>query len=343
MPMRADAMAVDRRTLLVRAAAAAGASALALPASLMAAPAAEFSISLAQWSLHRTYFGSAFGADFRTALRKDPDSVLRGEQDPLNFPVLARRAFGIDAVEYVNTFFFSRATDQQYLSELKRRADGEGVRSLLIMCDALGNTGDEDPQYRRQAVDNHFPWLDAAARLGCHAVRVNAAGQGDRDEVSQRVAESLRSLADYAAPLGLSVLVENHGGLSSDGAWLAATIRRADHPGVGTLPDFGNFRLSPRDDVPAVHYDRYQGMAELMPFARAVSAKSYDFDASGNETTIDYPRMMNIVSAAGYRGYVGVEYEGARLSEIDGIRATRDLLVRIQQRMIAPQPPSSPS
>lgn len=338
-------MPINRRTLISSAALAAGTGSLGLSGNTSATSRVEplYSVSLAQWSLHRTYFGPSWGPDFRQAFSSDPDSVLQGDLDPLDFPVLARETFDIDAVEYVNTFFFSRARDQAYLQELKHRAEGAGVQSLLIMCDALGSTGDDDPAARLQAVENHLPWLEAAALLGCHAIRVNARGPGDRDALSKRVAESLHSLGQYAAPLGLSVLVENHGGLSSDGRWLAETITRADQPNVGTLPDFGNFRVSAPGVEPAVHYDRYLGTAELMPWARSVSAKSYDFDDEGNETSIDYDRMLRIVTKAGFRGHVGVEYEGARLSEFDGIRATRDLLLKIRDRLSAPQPPSNPS
>jgi L-ribulose-5-phosphate 3-epimerase len=304
--------------------------------------APPFEISLAQWSLHRTYFGRAWGPDFRDRFLADPDSVLAGEADPLDFPRLARQAFHIDAVEYVNTFFFSRATDRNYLKELKARADGEGVRSLLIMCDALGDTGASDRSLRLKAVDNHRPWLDAAAFLGCRSIRVNAAGPGEPGELAERVAESLRRLAEHAAPLGLDVLVENHGGASSDAGWLAGLMALTAHPGVGTLPDFGNFRIS-GSGADAVDYDRYRGVAELMPWARAVSAKSYDFDISGEETTIDYARMLEIVLEAGYRGHVGIEYEGSRLDEADGIRATRDLLLRLRERAAAAQSPSSPA
>ncbi|MFV2090899.1 MAG: sugar phosphate isomerase/epimerase family protein, partial [Pseudomonadales bacterium] len=278
-------MKLSRRKLIRYLSLAAGASTLGRLAVAEATP--MFSISLAQWSLHRAFFGKSVAGGFRAmldALMSDPDSVLQGEHHPLDFPVLARQQFGIDAVEYVNTFFYGHADDRTYLAELKRRADGEGVKSLLIMCDALGNTGDADTRQRQQAIDNHLPWLQAASFLGCRAIRVNARGQGSRDEVSSRVADSLHSLGTAAAPLGLYVLVENHGGLSSDGSWLAATIERADHPRVGTLPDFGNFRLNPGSEPE--YYDRYLGVTELMPRARAVSAKSYDFDEQGNETTI---------------------------------------------------------
>ena len=319
-------MSWQRRKFLQTAALAASAAPLA---PLLATAAPKFRISLAQWSLHRTYFGDSFGPGFFDAFRADPGSVLQGDRDPLDFPLLAREEFGISAVEYVNTFYFARARNENYLNALASRANDAGVRSLLIMCDALGNTGDQDQTVRRQAVENHRPWLTAAALLGCHAIRVNAAGQGPAEELSKRVAESLNDLAELAAPYDLGILVENHGGLSSDGTWLAATIARADHPRVGSLPDFGNFRISGSGDE-AVFYDRYQGVAELMPFAHAVSAKSYDFDAQGFETSIDYQRMLRLVLEAGYNGHVGIEYEGTRLSEFDGIRATRNLLRRYQ-------------
>jgi sugar phosphate isomerase/epimerase len=312
-----------------------GASALLATGSrtLAAEQAPAFRISLAQWSLHRTFFGDSFGPDFRRQFLADPDAILRGQHHPLDFPVLARNEFGVDAVEYVNTFFYAHAKDAAYLAELKKRADGEGVRSLLIMCDALGNMGDADSVARARTVENHRPWLDAAAFLGCHAIRVNAAGQGEPAEVSRRVAGSLNQLANHAESAQLSVLVENHGGVSSDGGWLAGTIDLADHPRVGTLPDFGNFRISGRG-ADAVHYDRYQGVRELMPRAGAVSAKSYDFDEAGFETTIDYERMLRIVLESGYRGFVGIEYEGQRLSEFDGIKATKRLLEKLQSMTV---------
>ena len=262
-----------------------------------------FRSSLAEWSLHRELFA--------------------GELDPRDFAPLARKEWGLAAVEHVNTFFKAKAEDAAYLAELKRRADDGGVRSLLIMCDGEGALADPDGAARKRAVANHRKWLEAARALGCHAIRVNAAGEGEREEQAKRAAESLRALAELAAPLELSVLVENHGGLSSDGAWLAGVMRRADHPRVGTLPDFGNFDLGG-----GARYDRYQGVRELMPFAKAVSAKSHAFDAAGEETGTDYRRMLAIVREAGYRGWIGIEYEGAELPEREGIARTLRLLER---------------
>lgn len=293
-----------------------------------------FGISLAQWSLHRSFFGpglaNGYGA-FAAALRSQPDSVLQGELKPLDFPRIARESFSIGAVEYVNTFFYGHASDTKYLQQLRANAQASDVESLLIMCDALGPIGHPDPTERRAVVERHKPWVDAAAYLGCHAVRVNAASEGSQPEQQLLVAEGLTSLADYATAQGISVLVENHGGISSDGAWLAGVMQETNHPSVGSLPDFGNFRI----DADRT-YDRYLGVAELMPFAKAVSAKSYDFDSNGNESTIDYMRMLRIVLDAGYRGYIGIEYEGADLSEQDGILATLALLQSIR-RELAPQ------
>jgi sugar phosphate isomerase/epimerase len=266
-----------------------------------------FEISLAQWSLHRTLFG--------------------GKLEALQFPAYARRG-GLDAVEYVNSFFKDKAGDAAYLGELKRRADDAGVRSLLIMVDGEGALGDADATARSKAVQRHLPWIEAAKRLGCHSIRVNARSQGTPQEQRDCAADGLRQLTELAAPHELNVLVENHGGLSSNGAWLASVIEQVDHPRCGTLPDFGNFRIAEGE-----WYDRYQGVKELMPFAKAVSAKSNDFDANGNEVHTDYLRMMRIVLDAGYRGYVGIEYEGQKLGEDEGIMATKALLERVRSEL----------
>lgn len=258
----------------------------------------ELQISLAQWSLHRAFFG--------------------GELDHLDFPRVARREFGLHAVEYVNTFFKDKAQDDAYLGTMRRRAKDEGVRSLLIMVDGEGALGGVEAA---RAVENHRKWIHAAAALGCHSIRVNAGGQGSKAEVARIAADSLHQLAEMGAPMGISVIVENHGGYSSNGAWLAGVMELANHPGVGTLPDFGNFRISAEEE-----YDRYRGVRELMPYAKAVSAKSHDFDEQGQERHTDYARMLEIVRASGYQGYIGIEYEGSSLSEFEGVHKTGRLL-----------------
>ena len=267
-----------------------------------------FRISLAQWSLHRT--------------------LRAGGLDNLDFPRVTRTDYGIDAVEYVNSFFKDKAEDRAYLADLLGRCQDHGVESLLIMCDGEGAIGDPDPAGRTRAVENHFRWVEAARFLGCHSIRVNAQSRGSREEQLELAADGLRRLTEFAAERDMNVLVENHGGLSSDGAWLAAVMRAVDHPRCGTLPDFGNFRVA--EDQ---WYDRYQGVRELMPFAKAVSAKSHAFDGEGNEREMDYERLMRIVLEAGYRGYVGIEYEGSELSEPEGILATKALLERVRETL----------
>jgi sugar phosphate isomerase/epimerase len=279
---------------------------LALPrVSIAAADKKEplFKISLAEWSLHKTLFG--------------------GKLDNLDFPKAAKQDYGIDAVEYVNQFFKDKAKDQKYLAELNKRAADQGVKNVLIMIDGEGHLGDPDDAKRTKAVENHYRWVEAAKTLGCHSIRVNAHSSGSFDEQLGLAADGLKRLSEFAAKHDINVIVENHGGLSSNGQWLAGVMKKVDLKNCGTLPDFGNFG----------DYDRYKGVRETMPFAKGVSAKSHDFDKEGNETKTDYRKMMKIVLDAGYRGYVGIEYEGRRLSEPDGIRATKKLLEKVRDEL----------
>lgn len=305
---------ISRRRFIEGAAAAFPAAALAKTTVLLSGLQAcstrnpLFQISLAEWSLHRSLFAE--------------------ELDNLDFPQTAREDYGIDAVEYVNQFFKDKASDTAYLTDLKSRADDNGVRNVLIMCDGEGALGDPDDGARTTTIENHFRWVEAAKFLGCHSIRVNAQSQGEPDEQRALVVDGLGRLTDFAAPLDINVIVENHGGLSSNGAWLSSVISAVGQTHCGTLPDFGNFRIQDED-----WYDKYQGMTELMPYAKAVSAKSNVFDDHGNERNIDYERVMRIVLDAGYRGYVGIEYEGTELSEPDGIRATKALLERARSNL----------
>ena len=320
----------DRRNFLSRSAAlAAGAAAAGLTARASAAPGDQklplpdttlvgngtlspehlpYKISLAEWSLHR--------------------ALQKGEIDNRDFPRIAKGEFGIDGVEWVNQFFKDKAKDETYLAELKRRCADVGVESRLIMIDGEGALGDADPAERTKAVENHYKWVEAAKFLGCFAIRVNAASSGSYDEQMERAADGLRRLAEFGARQGIAVIVENHGGLSSNGQWLSAVIRRVNLPNCGTLPDFGNFNLGNGQE-----YDRYKGVAELMPFAKAVSAKSHDFDDAGNEIHTDYRRMLKIVKDAGYRSFVGIEYEGDKLGEAEGVRLTKALLEKVRAEL----------
>lgn len=267
-----------------------------------------FKISLAQWSLHNAFFKKV--------------------KDPADFAKIAKSEYGIEAIEYVNQFYKDKKKNDEYLKDLKKRADGEGVKSVLIMCDGEGALGDADEKKRKQAVENHLRWLEWASVLGCHSIRVNAQSSGSYEEQMKRASDGLRQLSELAAKSNLNVIVENHGGFSSNGEWLAATIKMVDLKNCGTLPDFGNFRISNKEE-----YDRYKGVKQLMPYAKGVSAKSHDFDEHGNETHTDYVKMMKIVLDAGYKGYVGIEYEGGKISEAEGIKATKKLLEKVREEL----------
>ena len=268
-----------------------------------------FSLSLAQWSLHRSLFS--------------------GKIDNLDFVKISKEKFGISAVEYVNIFFFKKAKNKSYLREMKNRSDDFGVKNLLIMCDDEGKIGDPNLKKRKKAIENHFKWVEAANFLGCKTIRVNASSDGSWDEQKKLVVDGLSRLVEFAKDYSINVVVENHGGLSSNGEWLSQVISDVENDFCGTLPDFGNFKIETNKNNEEIIYDRYKGLKELIPFAKAVSAKSYDFDHNGNETTIDYYKMIEIIKSSQYRGYIGIEYEGDKLSEYDGILATKNLLERL--------------
>jgi L-ribulose-5-phosphate 3-epimerase len=301
---------IDRRDFIKQSAQTAGVIGIAAMAGepLVAASRQLFKISLAQWSLHKALFAK--------------------ELDNLDFARTAKLDFGISAVEYVNQFFKDKAKDQTYLREMLKRTRELGVENRLIMCDGEGALGDPDAAKRQQAVENHYKWVEAAKFLGCKMIRVNAQSNGSFEEQQKLAADGLRKLTEFGAKHKIAVVVENHGGLSSNGEWLAGVMKTVNHPMCGTLPDFGNFRVS-RDE----EYDRYKGVTEMMPYAKAVSAKSHDFDERGEEIHTDYHKMMKIVLDARYNGFVGIEYEGDKMSERDGIRATKKLLERIHQEL----------
>ncbi len=275
-----------------------------------------FKISLAQWSLHRTI--------------RD-----KKELDNLDFAAITRNKYGLDAVEYVNQFFADKAKDAAYLAEMNKRAADNGVKQLLIMIDGEGGLAETDSKKRTEAVENHYKWVEAAQVLGCHSIRVNAfSSNPSAEEAAKAAVDGLSMLGEYGKQAGINVIVENHGGFSSDGKWLSGVMKTINMSNVGTLPDFGNFCVR-RDSGTEwggeciEEYDRYQGVAELMPFAKGVSAKSHDFDENGNEIHTDYMKMLKIVKDSGYTGYIDIEYEGDRLSEDDGIKMTKALLEKV--------------
>ena len=268
-----------------------------------------FEISLAQWSLHKALQSKSL--------------------NNLDFPAKAKNDFGISVVEYVNQFFKDKANDTKYLGELLKRCEDNGVRNHLIMCDNEGQLGNLSDAERTKAVENHYKWVDAAKYLGCVTIRVNAAGTGTRDEVAKAAVDGLGRLGEYAEKTGINVIVENHGGYSSDGSWLSAVMKQVNKKNVGTLPDFGNFCIRKEANACVESYDRYTGTRELMPFAKGVSAKTYDFDEDGNCVETDYKKIIRIVKDAGFKGYIGIEYEGSKLGEEEGIRKTKALLEKV--------------
>jgi sugar phosphate isomerase/epimerase len=286
--------------------------------------AAPFKISLAQWSLNKRFF------------KREGHLPL----DHLDFARVAR-SFGIDGIEYVNQFFKDKSKDKTYLKEMIQRADGEGVTSLLIMVDGEGMIGDPDSNKRSQTVENHLKWLDAAATLDCHSIRVNAGSKGTFAEQQKLAADGLRRLSEAGDKAGINVIVENHGGLSSNGKWLSGVMDRVDHDRCGTLPDFGNFII---DRTTGERYDIYQGMEDLMPHAKAVSAKAYDWavdpdpnvcveQRAGREAKVDFKRILEIVLKHGYHGYIGIEYEGSYQEEMQGVAMTKAVMDRLKDEL----------
>ncbi len=294
---------MNRRKFIVSSSAVAVGAMLTNPVWAAAAnKKSPFKISLAEWSFHRALFAN--------------------EMTNLDFPVVAK-TMGFEGVEYVNQFFMDKAKDKKYLAELKKITKNEGVKNVLIMCDSEGMTGDPDDADRTKTVENHKKWIDAAAFLGCHSIRVNARSKGEYKEQQKLAADGLRRICEYGDSQKINVIVENHGGLSSNADWLIGVLKMVGHKRIGTLPDFGNFVINRETGE---EYDRYKGVEMMMPWAKGVSGKSHAFDAEGNESQIDFYRMMKIIKDSGFEGFIDVEYEGSELSEKDGTIATKKLL-----------------
>lgn len=289
----------SRRDFLAQSGLALGSLAMANTAS---ANEPLFKISLAQWTIN--------------------PELKSGKVDNLDFAKVAHE-HGIHAIEYVNQFFMDKANDTTYLGEMKKRAADLGVKSLIIMCDREGNIGDPDEKKRNQTVENHRKWLDAAKFLGCHSIRVNAGSSGTWEEQVKLASDGLAKLTTFGAELGLNVIVENHGGLSSNADWLAEVITKVDHDRCGTLPDFGNFRIKDGES-----YDSYEGIKKLMPWAKGVSVKDRVWDGNANQSDLDYDRMLKIVLDTGFRGYCGIEHGG-----FAGLNESREKLEQARERL----------
>ncbi len=276
----------------------------------------DFKISLAEWSLHKWLYS-------------DPLKMPNGTSISPRSPA---RSTGSRGSSSSTSSSRTKAHDSEYLKDLKKRANDVGVTCVLIMIDGEGDLSATDQKRRDQAVDNHKKWVDAAAALGCHAIRVNTGEHYSPTDVGG-VAEACGKLTEYGEQHQIEIICENHGGPSSNPDALLALMKAVNKPTFGTLPDFGNF---PQDRQRKYTIDVYDAIARMMPYAKGVSAKSYDFDDSGKETKLDFARIMKIVTDAGYHGFVGIEYEGGRLSEPDGIRATKKLLESLRGSMYQP-------
>lgn len=262
-----------------------------------------FDISLAQWSNHR--------------------ALKAGKLNNLDWPKYTKETYGIHALEYVNQFFKDKAEDAAYLADLNKRVKDLGMSNVLIMIDGEGSIGDKTEKGRSKTVDRHKRWVTAAKTLGCHSIRVNAYGDGTPEEAAKQVTDGLHKLATFAKDHDINIIVENHGGNSSNGKWLSGVLTAVNLPNCGSLPDFGNFH----------DYDRYQGIRDLMPFAKGVSAKSREFDDAGNEVQTDFTKAMQLVLKANYHGHVGIEYEGSKHTEDEGILLTKALLEKVRQEL----------
>jgi sugar phosphate isomerase/epimerase len=295
-------MKQNRREFLQTASIAAASIPLLSSVSFSKEAKPRFKVSLAEWSLHKALFAKSM--------------------TNLDFPVKAAKDFGIFGVEYVSIFF--KDTSTAYLNELLKISKDNGVTNVLIMVDNEGDLGSTDAAVRNKGVEKHHRWVDAAKFLGCKSIRVNARGTGTPEDVANAAVDSLTKLSEYGAKQDINIIVENHGGISSNGKWLTGVMAKVNMKNCGTLPDFGNFRISQTEE-----YDRYLGVQEMMVYAKGVSGKSWDFDAEGNETSMDFYRLMKIVKDSGYKGWIDVEYEGTRLTEPEGIMATKKLLDKI--------------
>jgi sugar phosphate isomerase/epimerase len=272
----------------------------------------DFKISLAEWSLHK--------------------ALIKKEIDNLDFPRIAREQYGIEGVEFVNQFFKDKAQDSAYLKDLKGRANDQGVTCVLIMIDGEGYVTSKDETKRKAAIENHKKWVDAAAALGCHSIRINTGPDYSATD-TEEAAKGCFSLAEYGARNNINIICENHGGPSSNPDALVALMKTVNHQRFGTLPDFGNFE---KNKLGLYQIDVYDAIARMMPYAKGVSAKSYDFNEQGKETKLDFARILKIVTDSGYHGFVGIEYEGSRLTEPEGIKATKKLLESLRGSTYTP-------
>lgn len=231
-------------------------------------------ISLAQWSL--------------------VDEIRAGQWKTLDFPRIAREDLGINGIEFVNTLF--EVPTMNYLNKLKKNAEDHGVAMVLIMVDDEGDGCSPTKEGRRQFEINHRKWVDAAHYLGCHAIRTNCRGPKNvlKEDALKWAAETYNMLLEYAVPAKISVVVENHGGLSNDPDWMVALMKEVNNLYFGTYPDW----RQPGDD-----FDNYDYLLKTLPYAGGMSYRNQPTE----ELTA---KMIKLSKDSGYRGWYGIESSG---------------------------------
>lgn len=273
-----------------------GAGSLAAPSLLkmqtaQAAPKSAWigknDISLAQWAL--------------------VDEVRSGKWKTLDFPRIAREDFGLNGIEFVNTLF--EVPIANYLNQLKRNANDHGVKMVLIMVDAEGETCTPLKEERKQTVINHRKWIDIAQYLGCHAIRTNCIGAKDIDkaEALKWSTETYHMMLEYAVPAGISILIENHGGVSNDADWMVSLMKEVNNKYFGVLPDWRE---------PGSQFDNVGFLEKTLPYAGGMSFRNQPTDALTE-------KMIKMTHDKGFRGWYGIESSGR-----ENIKKSKELLLK---------------
>jgi L-ribulose-5-phosphate 3-epimerase len=245
-------------------------------------------ISLAQWAL--------------------VEEVRAGKWKTLDFPRIAREDFGIDGIEFVNTLFESPTT-MNYLNTMKKNAADHGVTCVLIMCDAEGDACAPTKETRRQFEINHRKWIDAAQYLGCHSIRINCIGPKNvnKEEALKWSAETCSMMMEYAIPAGISVLIENHGGVSNDADFMVALMKEVNSRYLGILPDWRQ---------PGGDFDNVEFLRKTLPYAGGMSFRNQPTE----ELTA---RMIKLAHETGFRGWYGIESSGR-----EAVKISKQLLLK---------------
>ena len=282
-------------------------------------------------------------------------SLFTKKMNIIDFPKIVREDFNIDAAEYWNRPMVEKRRDSNFIRELNKRTNDYGLENTFMLVDLINfQTGESkslcsrDKIERNFAIEEHKEWIEFSKAIGCKGIRVNLWSDNmTRSEVKSISQDSLGELLEFSNKINMSIVIENHGGYTSDAKWLIDLIKSINHPKLGTLPDFGtrNFciKRAPKTESGIFgsqcvdQYDKYKGVKEMLPYAKGISAKSHTFNNDGEEMSTDYKKMINLIKASGFNDYIAIEYEGAImalyakgnskfLSSHEGILATKKLI-----------------